>query len=73
MKEVINTGLFSVEKAEGSALWIQELQSGGHHMHRAETEEYGIKSFIYRAHRPFHPERFLQLANEEWTGVIRSK
>lgn len=73
LKEVVNTGLFSVEKAENSALWIQELQSGGHHTHKAETEEYGIKSFIYRAHRPFHPERFLAYANSEWPGVIRSK
>lgn len=72
-KEVINTGLFSVEKAENSALWIQELQSGGHHTHKSEIEEYGIKSFIYRAHRPFHPKRLLAYANEEWPGVIRSK
>ncbi len=70
---MVDTGLFDTEKAETSALWIQELQSGGHHTHKAETEEYGIKSFIYRANRPFHPERFLTFANEEWAGVIRSK
>lgn len=71
--EIIDTNLFSLEKAEGSALWIQELQSWGHHAHKSETEEYGIKSFIYRAFRPFHPERFLAYANTEWEGVIRSK
>ncbi len=73
LQDVINTRLFSIEKAENSALWIQELQSGGHHTHKPETEEYGIKSFIYRSFRPFHPERFLAYANEEWPGVIRSK
>ncbi len=73
IKEVIHTGLFSIQKAENSALWIQELQSGGHSNHTPETEEYGIHSFIYRATRPFHPERFLTYANEEWSGVIRSK
>jgi G3E family GTPase len=73
LKEVINTWLFSTEKAETSALWIQELQSGWHHTHKSETEEYGITSFIYRAFRPFHPERFLAYANEEWPGIIRSK
>ena len=73
LSDVVNTWLFDIEKAENSALWIQELQSGGHHTHKAETEEYGIKSFIYRANRPFHPVRFLAYANAEWTGVIRSK
>jgi G3E family GTPase len=73
LEEVIDTGLFSMEKAEKSALWIRELESWGHHTHKSETEEYGIKSFIYRAFRPFHPERFLTYANEEWIGVIRSK
>lgn len=73
LSDVVNTGLFDIEKAENSALWIQELQSGGHHTHKPETEEYGIKSFIYRAFRPFHPARFFAYANEEWPGVIRSK
>lgn len=62
-----------MEKAENSPLWMRELASGGHHGHTPETEEYGIKSFIYRRERPFHPERFWQLANHEWRGVIRSK
>lgn len=73
INDVIHTGLFDFEKAENSPLWIQELKSGGHASHTPETEEYGIASFIYRAHTPFHPERFLAFANEEWLGVIRSK
>jgi G3E family GTPase len=73
MEEVIDTGLFSMEKAENSTLWMRELQSGWHANHTPETEEYGIKSFVYRRNIPFHPERFLALANTEWDGVIRSK
>ena len=73
LHEVINTGLFSIEKAENSALWIQELQSGGHHTHKSEMQEYGIQSFVYWALRPFHPARLLAYANEEWPWVIRSK
>lgn len=73
LKEVINTGLFDIEKAQNSPLWVRELMNGGHANHTPETEEYGIKSFIYRSNRPFHPERFLAYANEEWPGVIRSK
>ncbi len=73
LDQVINTGLFTMEKAENSTLWMRELQSGGHKGHTPETEEYGISSFIYKRDRPFHPERFLALANREWPWVIRSK
>ncbi|MFW1886695.1 GTP-binding protein, partial [Acinetobacter nosocomialis] len=34
---------------------------------------YGISSFVYRARRPFHPERFYDLFQSEWPGVVRSK
>lgn len=71
--KIIDTGKFDKEKAEEAPLWVQELKSGGHHHHTPETEEYGIKSFIYRAFKPFHPNRFLDFVNEEWPGVIRSK
>jgi G3E family GTPase len=39
----------------------------------SEADEYGIRSFVYRARRPFHPERFDALLRSEWPGVVRSK
>ncbi|NBP70560.1 MAG: GTP-binding protein, partial [Cytophagia bacterium] len=54
-KDILNTKLFNYEKAEQSAGWIKELNN----IHTPETEEYGISSFVFRTHRPFHPERFL--------------
>ena len=54
-KELINTGLFDMQKAQESAGWIQELMNGGH---TPETEEYGISSTLYKASEmPFHPVR----------------
>lgn len=32
-----------------------------------------LKSFVYRARRPFLPQRFYDFINSEWQGVVRSK
>lgn len=69
LTEVLGTGLFDMEKAQRSPAWAKELNN----IHVPETEEYGISSFVYRARRPFHPERFYALIHEAWPGVLRSK
>lgn len=73
--QILNTRLFDYEKAESSAGWIQELENRNKGiMHTPETEEYGISSFVFRAKKPFHPERFWNYIGEEWhAGIIRSK
>ncbi|MGE3928425.1 MAG: GTP-binding protein, partial [Lautropia sp.] len=63
------TGLFDFEAASRAPGWLQELRGA----HKPETEEYGIGSFVYRARRPFHPQRFADWAESEWPGVVRSK
>ena len=68
---ILNTGLFDFEEAQNSAGWQKELEAGSH---TPETEEYGISSFVYRAQRPFHPERFWHFLNEEYpSNLIRAK
>ncbi|AKA36262.1 GTP-binding protein [Flagellimonas lutaonensis] len=70
LNEVIDTGLFDFEEAETSAGWIQELENE----HIPETEEYGIGSFVYRRRKPFHPQRFLVFAQQQFPpNIIRSK
>ncbi len=66
---VLDTGLFDMETAQTSAGWMKELQSE----HTPETEEYGIGSFVFRARRPFHPQRFWNFINGNWQGMLRSK
>ena len=67
---ILNTGLFNLEEAEGSAGWIKELNG----VHTPETETYGISSFVFREKRPFHHERFWDYVNEKFSAnIVRSK
>ena len=53
LQKILNTQKFSFEKAQQAAGWLQELRGE----HQPETLEYGIESFVYRARRPFHPQK----------------
>jgi G3E family GTPase len=69
MTEILNTGLYQEEDASRMSGWLEELQG----RHTPETEEYGIGSFVYRARRPFHPQRFWDALGESFEGVLRAK
>lgn len=69
LPEVLNTGRFDFDRASQSPGWLKELNG----QHIPETEEYGISSFVYRARRPLHPQRFWDFVNGAWDGVLRSK
>ncbi|WP_263356401.1 GTP-binding protein [Acidicapsa ligni] len=69
LTSILHTGLFDMEEAESSAGWVRELNG----VHTPETEEYGISSFVYRARRPFHPERFETVTDESFPNVLRAK
>ncbi|WP_211274452.1 GTP-binding protein [Streptomyces chattanoogensis] len=72
--EILGTGRFDVEKAQQAPGWVAELNGD----HVPETEEYGISSVVFRAQRPFHPERLWRFVAEEldsgaYGDVLRSK
>ncbi len=68
--EILNTGLFTFDEAESHEDWLAEPRG----THVPETDEYGISSFVYRARRPFHPQRLWNLLQEHWFhAVLRSK
>ncbi|WP_369052937.1 zinc metallochaperone GTPase ZigA [Burkholderia gladioli] len=69
LERVLGTGLFDFDEASKAPGWLQEMRG----THTPETDEYGIRSFVYRARRPFHPQRFHELIDSEWPGVVRSK
>jgi G3E family GTPase len=68
-EEIFDTKLFNFEQAQLAPGWARELRGE----HTPETETYGISSFVYRARRPFHPQRFMAHLNKDFPGVVRSK
>ncbi|MFM0741875.1 GTP-binding protein [Paraburkholderia xenovorans] len=79
LAEVLNTGRFDFDEASSAPGWLASLnhdhdhEHGDAHAHHGEADEFGIGNFIYRARRPFHPERLWALLHQEWKGVLRSK
>lgn len=69
--KILNTGLFDFEKAHEHPMWAKELYGFADHV--PETEEYGVASFVYRARRPFVPEKIMTVLNGDLPGVIRAK
>ncbi|MFD4830700.1 GTP-binding protein [Streptomyces uncialis] len=74
LRDVLGTGLFDVERAQQAPGWVRELNGD----HVPETEEYGISSTVFRADRPFHPDRLWNLVTEQldsgqYGQVLRSK
>ncbi|MEN1679675.1 MAG: GTP-binding protein [Planctomycetota bacterium] len=67
--QIMGTGRFDFEVAKQSKGWQLTLRGDG----ASEVEEYGVSSFVFRARRPFHPQRFYDRLNQEWNGLLRSK
>jgi G3E family GTPase len=69
LNNVFDTGLFDFEQAQAMPGWAQELE--GHHT--PESETYGLHSFVYRARKPFHPQRLHDFLQTPVPGLIRCK
>ncbi|TWT29536.1 GTP-binding protein [Blastopirellula retiformator] len=72
LDQVLGTNLYQLADSAEHPEWLKTERGA----EEPETEEYGIGSFVYRARRPFHPERIwsaLDLDNGVLNGVMRSK
>lgn len=68
---VLGTEAFDFEDTEQAAGWIAALRDEP----VPADGEHGLRSFVYRARVPFHPERLWALIGDAdtWQGVLRSK
>lgn len=66
--DIMGTGLFDWEASVTQASWVAELAA----VHVPETVEYGIRSFPFRARRPFHPRRLWKVLSQT-PGLVRAK
>jgi G3E family GTPase len=71
LSKVMNTGLFDLNEAKKHPMWAQELHNFQDHV--PETEEYGIRNFVYRAREPFDPLKLHTFFGHSWPGVLRAK
>lgn len=69
LDSLLDTRLFTLERASRAANW----HSGTEHHHDSGDGTAGIRSFVYRASLPFHPQRLWQTLHQEWPGVLRAK
>lgn len=74
VKEIVNTGLFSLEAAQTGYGWLQDLHDmtvrevNGRNVvtPKPETEEYNVNNFVYTRQRPFHPRRLFALLYDKF-------
>ncbi|MEO1205891.1 MAG: zinc metallochaperone GTPase ZigA [Pseudomonadota bacterium] len=69
--DILDTGLFDFDAAHQHPTWFKELN--GFKDHVPETEEYGIRSFVYRARSPLDPAKAHAFFKKNWPGVVRAK
>jgi G3E family GTPase len=68
LESILNTGLFDFEKARQSPGWMAVIRGE----EKAESDQYGISSLVFRERKPFHPERlwkFLHTAGKKFLRV----
>lgn len=69
LANIFDTRLFNLQDAYAMPGWLQQLEG----KHTPESEAYGLRSFVYRARDPFHPQRLHDFLQAPITGLIRSK
>ena len=71
--QLVNTDRFDFDATSGAPGWLAMLNADPDSALIAASDSAGIGGFVYRARRPFHPERLWALVHREWPDVLRCK
>lgn len=71
--ELLNTDRFDFDATSSAPGWLAMLNADPDSASELAADDLGVGGFVYRARRPFHPERLWALVHQEWPGVLRCK
>jgi G3E family GTPase len=71
--ELVNTDRFDFDATSSAPGWLAMLNADPDSAAELAADDLGVGGFVYRARRPFHPERLWALVHQEWPGVLRCK
>ena len=71
--ELVNTNRFDFDATSSAPGWLAMLNADPDSAPAFAADDLAIGGFVYRARRPFHPERLWELVHQEWPGVLRCK
>lgn len=69
LHKILNTHKFDFEQAQQAPGWLHTLR--GEEV--PESDTYGMSSFAYETHLPFHPQRLMQFFNNLPANLVRAK
>jgi G3E family GTPase len=69
--DVLDTNRFDLDNTASAPGWLAILND--EHPSNGEPDASGVGHLVYRARRPFHPQRLWELLHREWTDVLRAK
>ena len=71
--ELVNTDRFDFDATSSAPGWLAMLNADPDWALAPTADDLDVGGFVYRARRPFHPERLWALVHQEWPGVLRCK
>lgn len=72
VEEIIDTGIFDIEVAEDSSLWVAQLEKES--PHDSESEEYGINTYVFKTTKRFDEKKLIDLLEYGFpSNILRSK